>query len=432
MSAAPAEHTQEDEDRPRPFLVLIAAERLDALTQLIGSARARQLIKDLADDAAKLLGQDADVEARGDHVEAVILSGSAAALAVELAALADALRRSVEIEGYVFDRIAVLGATDLHGGTPAGDARGTARAALAQAQATQRPVVLPRAHARSVAEDRFTLMRNLQRMIREDLLELHYQPKLQAREGKIAAAEGLIRWSCAETGSIAPDRFIPIAELTGDIRGLTHWVVGRAIRDLGLLAQRGIHLRLDINLSGALLSDHRFTREILDRLEAAHGMIGIEITETAMMIDPERALTNLRLCAEAGIHLAIDDYGAGFSSLAYLRQLPVSELKIDKSFILGLASQQRDPLLVRSTIDLAHALEMQVTAEGVDSPQVLALLQVMGCDLVQGFYLSRPLPLDTLIAYLSDASQRSRAPDAAIERLRQRIDAARRKGQARS
>jgi EAL domain-containing protein (putative c-di-GMP-specific phosphodiesterase class I) len=137
---------------------------------------------------------------------------------------------------------------------------------------------------------------------------------------------------------------------------------------------------------------------------AVQGEIGFEITETAMIADPVRALENLRTIADAGIKLAIDDYGSGFSSLAYLQQLPVSELKIDKIFISRLASGQRDPLLVRSTIELAHALEMEVTAEGVDSPEALALLQVMGCDLLQGFHLSRPLPFDKLVTYLDAES----------------------------
>jgi EAL domain-containing protein (putative c-di-GMP-specific phosphodiesterase class I) len=134
-------------------------------------------------------------------------------------------------------------------------------------------------------------------------------------------------------------------------------------------------------------------------LGGATGGIGFEITETAMMADPEGALVNLHKLAEASVHLSIDDYGSGFSSLAYLQQLPVNELKIDKAFVSRLSSGPRDPLLVRSTIDLAHALEMEVTAEGVQSAATLALLQVMRCDMVQGFFLSPALSLDGLIDF---------------------------------
>ena len=414
-------------DTPDNYLVLVGVARLDALTQLVGLASAESVIATLRDDVAQLCGEGSRIVVKRGHVEAVLPGGSAEIFASELAALARALEKRIDIDGYLFDRTAVIGAADLRGGALSPDAYCTAEWALARAQVSQEPVILPHSHARSQSENRLVLMRNLQRAIRDDALELHYQPKLHARGGEIAAAEGLVRWTCPDAGPIAPDRFIAIAEATGDIRSLTHWVVGRAVRDFETLSRQGTTLRLDINMSGTSLSDARFTREIIDQLAPARGMIGIEITETAMIADPERALVNLQLCAEAGIRLAIDDYGAGFSSLAYLQQLPVSELKIDRSFILRLASQQRDPLLVRSTIDLAHALEMEVTAEGVDSPQVLALLQVMGCDLVQGFYLSRPLPLDALFRYVTDASQRTRAPDQAIERLRQRIDAARRK-----
>ena len=140
------------------------------------------------------------------------------------------------------------------------------------------------------------------------------------------------------------------------------------------------------------------------------GRIGLEITETAVIQDPEAALANLRALADAGIRIAIDDYGSGLSSLSYLKQLPASELKIDQMFISGLIDSHRDPLLVRSSIDLAHALDMEVTAEGVDSPAALALLKVMGCDVIQGFLIAQPMRLGELRAFLD--AREVRAPDA--------------------
>ena len=138
------------------------------------------------------------------------------------------------------------------------------------------------------------------------------------------------------------------------------------------------------------------------------GRIGFEITETAVIGDPDAALANLRDFTQAGIRIAIDDYGSGLSSLAYLKQLPAHELKIDRLFVSGLTDSHRDPLLVRSSIDLAHALEMEVTAEGVDDAMSLSLLRVMGCDLLQGYFISPPLPLDGLTSFLDDASQAER------------------------
>ena len=153
-------------------------------------------------------------------------------------------------------------------------------------------------------------------------------------------------------------------------------------------------------MSALLLPDPDFAAWALSCVPAAQLRIGFEITETAVLGDPRRALANLSMFADAGIRLAIDDYGSGFSSLAYLQQLPVHEIKLDKMFVSGLTSRHRDPLLVRSSIDLAHALEMEVTAEGIETPEALALLQVMGCDRIQGYLIARPMPFAELIEFL--------------------------------
>ena len=199
---------------------------------------------------------------------------------------------------------------------------------------------------------------------------------------------------------VPPDLFIPLAEEAGTIRALTEWVLKTAISDQARLLVSGCRIKIDVNVSGVLLPDLDFAAWVLALIPEASGVIGFEITETAMIGDPDGAFANLKSFADAGIRLAIDDYGSGFSSLAYIQRLPVNELKIDKSFITGLATTHRDPLLVRSTIDLAHALDMEVTAEGVDTPEALALLQVMGCDVVQGYLISKPLPFDEFESFV--------------------------------
>jgi len=151
-----------------------------------------------------------------------------------------------------------------------------------------------------------------------------------------------------------------------------------------------------------LLPDADFVERAVAIVAAAPGRIGFEITETAVITDPDRALANLKRFTEADIKIAIDDYGSGLSSLAYLKQLPAHELKIDRMFVSGLIDSHRDPLLVRSSIDLAHALDMEVTAEGVDDPMVLSLLRVMGCDLIQGYFISPPMAIGALEIFLAD------------------------------
>ncbi len=232
-------------------------------------------------------------------------------------------------------------------------------------------------------------------------LFLVYQPKLNCRTGEIDSAEGLLRWQHPTRGAVSPVDFIPIAERSGAIRALTCWVIERAVADQAALAAAGHTLVLNVNLSARLAGDGAFTRWALAAVARAVGTIGLELTETAAIDDQDAALANMRAFADAGVHIAIDDYGAGLSSLAYLKQLPASELKIDRMFISGLADSHRDPLLVRSTIDLAHALGMKVTAEGVETAVTLALLRVMGCDAVQGWAIARPMALEALRVFLA-------------------------------
>ena len=169
------------------------------------------------------------------------------------------------------------------------------------------------------------------------------------------------------------------------------------IADQKTLCGDGRDLTIFINISGQLLGDAEFVAEACRKVGAGGVRIGFEITETAVIRDPQSAIANLCRFDDVGITIAIDDYGAGLSSLAYLKQLPARELKIDKMFILQLTSSNRDPLIVRSTIDLAHALEMEVTAEGVETQAALALLSVMGCDMVQGYLISRPVSIEAAI-----------------------------------
>ena len=231
---------------------------------------------------------------------------------------------------------------------------------------------------------------------------LHYQPKLSVRRQEITSAEGLIRWNHPERGVVSPGEFIPIAEQTNLIGPITLWTIRRAIEDQKTLASWGHDLRIFINISGQLLGDVSFVRAACTLIRATEVKLGFEITETSVIRDPQSAIAHLQAFADYGIVIAIDDYGAGLSSLAYLKQLPARELKIDRLFVTQLTSSNRDPLIVRSTIDLAHALEMEVVAEGVETHAAMALLSVMGCDIIQGFLISRPIPIYALRTFLEN------------------------------
>lgn len=248
--------------------------------------------------------------------------------------------------------------------------------------------------------DSRTLANDLDAAIVRGQLFLVHQPKSRARDNAIDSVETLVRWRHPDRGLVGPNEFIRIAEERGEIRRITEWVIRQTIVEQRSLAACGYALPFNVNISAFLLADRDFAQWTLDAIRGAAGPIGLEITETAMIHDPVGALANLHLFADAGLRIAIDDYGAGLSSLAYLKQLPAHELKIDRMFIQSLSTSHRDPLLVRSTIDLAHALGMEVTAEGVDSAAAMALLRVMGCDMIQGYLIAKPMQLGELRAFL--------------------------------
>ena len=241
-----------------------------------------------------------------------------------------------------------------------------------------------------------------------------YQPKLDLREGRYDGVEALLRWQHPSLGAVDPGTVIETAEATGRIHALSLWILERAIRDQRALVDSHGLLRFHINLSGKSLAKDDFIDRVCELVQGAASAIGLEITETAFIANPAAAMANLHRLAAAGISLSIDDYGSGHSSLAYLKELPANEIKIDRLFVSGMTRSHRDPLIVRSTIDLAHALGMRVVAEGVESQAALALLRVMGCDVAQGFFISAALRLEDLVLFLDNEEHRRRLNDTNI------------------
>ncbi len=254
---------------------------------------------------------------------------------------------------------------------------------------------------RRVAQVGRKLLRDLPKALGNGAIFLAYQPKLRLRTGEIEAVEALVRWRHPELGHIDREVLIPLIETHGYIRELTLWVLRQTLADQRRLTGRGRALAFYINVSAGLLIDCAFVREVCELTDQRLGRIGIEITETVLIENSTLALANLKQLSDHGIAISIDDYGSGMSSLAYLRDLPAQELKIDKIFVSGITASHRDPLIVRSTIDLAHALDLEVVAEGVESPAALALLRVMGCDFAQGFLISPALAIDALETFLN-------------------------------
>ena len=257
-------------------------------------------------------------------------------------------------------------------------------------------------HKRLYASRTFrTLIRELSPAMAARDVQLAYQPKLNLRTGEIDSVEALLRWTHPVLGYIQPNVIIPLAQRAGRLQQLSIWILQQALRDRALLKTKGYSIRFFVNIAASELEDTRFITSLCQSL--AHepdDAIGIEITETSAISNSTEATRNLQLMASCGVTLAIDDYGSGLASLAYVKHLPVSELKIDRQFVSGMTSSHRDPLIVRSTIELAHALQMTIVAEGVESLATLALLRAMGCDYAQGYVVSPPLMLPELASFL--------------------------------
>lgn len=242
-----------------------------------------------------------------------------------------------------------------------------------------------------------TLTGELRRAIEGKNLYLEYQPKLDLKTGHIRGAEALARWDHPTLGPIRPKEFITQAERTGLMSSLTQFTLSTAFGQLAEWCGDGLGIHMAINISARSLHDAALPGMLADLLAKwkvdAH-LISLEITESAIMIDPEKALEVVQRIAKMGIRLSIDDFGTGYSSLSYLSRLPVRELKIDRSFVLELINRKEGAAIVQSTIDLAHNLGLNVVAEGAESEPVLMRLRELGCDLAQGYFIGRPMPGD--------------------------------------
>ena len=247
--------------------------------------------------------------------------------------------------------------------------------------------------------DRLVLMGELRRAIAQDQLFLLYQPKIDLQTGRISGVEALVRWQHPKHGVIAPDAFIPLAEQTGLITPLTECVLHKALRQCYAWHQAGLEISVAVNLSWRNLQSVELPGQIarmLTTCEVSSGYLELEITESTIMANPERAMEVLADLKNMGLRLSLDDFGTGYSSLAYLKKLPVHEIKIDKSFVMNMHTKADDVAIVHMIIQLGHILGLKVVAEGLEDQESLEKLIALGCDMAQGYYISRPVPAEEI------------------------------------
>jgi len=249
------------------------------------------------------------------------------------------------------------------------------------------------------SKQRLVMSSQLKKAICENQLVLFYQPKVDAQTGQLVGLEALVRWLHPELGIIPPDQFIPLAEQSGLIQALTQWVLNAALRQSYLWKKSGRHIPVAVNLSALNLLNNKLAQQIRDLLDAwglEPSCLELEVTETSMMVERQHAIKLLGDFHDMGISISIDDFGTGYSSLSYLQQLPVDVLKIDRSFIKHLSASPANDAITHAIIQLAHSMSLKVVAEGVETEQTLKYLQKINCDIVQGYYIDKPLTADEI------------------------------------
>jgi diguanylate cyclase (GGDEF)-like protein len=347
---------------------------------------------------------------------AIVLPGEWPAGAQRIAAaLLHALEAPMTVAGHVVDVRASLGiACCPQHGHESSTLMRQADIAMYAAKRNNRGIVIWDDRYNQQGHDRLSLMSDLRKAVDGNELSLVYQPKVSLVGGQDHHVEALLRWNHPMRGVVPPVDFVPFAEQIGYIRTITQWVLSHAIAQCASWRADGLPINVSINLSARDVMDETLPDRVVALLQV-HGCaaqwISLEITESAILDDPGHAVENLKRLSALGCKLSIDDYGTGYSSLAYLRRLPLDELKIDKSFVMGMVRDASDNVIVRSTIDLAHNMGLAVVAEGVEDEATLERLRTLGCDLVQGYFLSRPMAPDLVAAWMNDhAPPRSKEP----------------------
>ncbi|MDP3490735.1 MAG: EAL domain-containing protein [Phenylobacterium sp.] len=332
----------------------------------------------------------------------VVRRGDLPALEAELACL-EALEPAYKVDGALVDAFLRLGvAYDWNPAETHERLLEQATIALDEAQRLNRRRMMFQPAAFQDPTLNLSLMSDLRQGLADGQISLHYQPK-RAASGDITGVEALMRWTHPTRGAIRPDIFIPAAEETGAIRELTEWTLTQALADSATLRAAGRRLLVSVNVSGRVLGDLSFREFVLRAVRGRAHELCLEVTETAVIENPQAAIEAVAAFRAAGLAISIDDYGVGLSSLSYLKILDADELKLDRT-IATAVDTERDRLILRSTIELAHSLNMRVVAEGVEDAAVEAILLNLGCDLIQGYLISPALPLARLTAFLDAAA----------------------------
>jgi diguanylate cyclase (GGDEF)-like protein len=375
-------------------LLMIDLDRFKEVNDTLGHYTGDMLLHQVARRMLSVL-RESDTAARfgGDEFAVILPMTGAEGATIAARKLQKAIEQPFVLEGMELDvRVSIGIALGRAEGSTANDLLRQADVAMYLAKDANSGYAIYTPEFDRHSPQRLTLVADLRQAIDRRQLSLHYQPKVELLTGRVIGTEALVRWQHPAHGLILPSRFIGLAEQIGFIKPLTMWVVEEALRQCGRWREAGLDVTVAVNLSAGSLQELHLDdqlAEIIHECDADPSWLELEITATVVMSDPVRAMDILMRLHRMGLRLAIDDFGIGHSSLSYLKRLPVRVMKIDQSFVMEMA--RHDDVIVRSTIDLAHNLGLQVVAEGVESREIWNRLAVLGCDAAQGNYVSGPI-----------------------------------------
>ncbi len=398
--------TQAAEGNTRLALFFLDLNRFKDINDTFGHHSGDLVLQTLGARLQATVGEHGTAARLGGDELAVVLPATDERAAIAAAEqIVTVLNEPISLDGQVFDIGSSLGIALYpdHGGDPAVLMR-RADIAMYAAKRGGDGYVMYAPELEQSNPTRVALTRELRTAIATNQLTLHYQPQINLESHCAEHLEALVRWNHPYHGFMAPDTFIPVAEETGLIRPLTAWVINEALRQISVWNGEGRDIRVSVNLSTRSLHDPDIVdtvRTCLERWSVSAANLALEITESAIIIDPDRALDTATRLHDLGVRISIDDFGTGYSSLAYLKRLPIDEVKIDRSFVTDVMANADSAFIVRSVIDLAHNLGIQVVAEGVEDAMVLNSLAAQDCELAQGYFISRPLTADAVLPWLT-------------------------------
>ncbi len=387
-------------------ILLMDIDRFKDVNDILGHPIGDMLLKEIVQRLQHEVGTEFNLIARlGGDEFGMLLVGHEPDRAIGLAAqIRNALDRPILLEGHQVIASGSIGIVHypLHGNQQNALLRHAELAMYTSKRSNSGYVVYDPA-LEAHTQQNLSLLAELRHALEHDELKLYYQPKVKLNNNSISEVEALVRWVHPKRGVIPPDQFIPFAESTGFIGMITEWVINEALRQARVWQEKNLAMTISINISARDLLNPKLPSifaEQMTRYQAETDWLTLEITESAIMTDPKSAMDVLNQLRAKGLRMSIDDFGTGYSSLAYLKKLPVNELKIDKSFITDMENNPDDAVIVRSTIDLGHNMGLTVIAEGVENQATWDALAQMGCDAIQGYFVSRPLAAETLENWL--------------------------------